>query len=111
MKLKGSTACLIVMLVSVITYVAFQAWCYIKFQAFLPAEVTLGVFAVFGVEVWQLARFKLAKEGDLTKKDNERMNEANGFFQKMGMPVLPDLNVEINDEIERQENGKEIDQP
>lgn len=96
------------MLVSVVVYVAFQAWCYKTFQAFLPAEVTLGVFAVFGVEVWQLARLKLAKEGALTKKDNERMNETNGFFQKMGMPVVPDLNEEINEEIERQEHVKEI---
>lgn len=109
--IKGSTMCLIVMLISVVTYVAFQAWCYMKFQAFLPAEVTLGVFAVFGVEVWQLARFKLAKEGQLTKEDNERMNEDNGFFQKMGIPKMPDLNVEINQEIERQSNGKEINEP
>lgn len=109
MKLKGSTSCLIVMLVSVVVYVAFQAWCYMKFQAFLPAEVTLGVFAVFGIEIFQLARFKLAKEGSLTKEENERFNEGNGFFQKMGMPSLPDLNVEINNEIERKDNGETIE--
>lgn len=74
-------------------YLAFQAWCKLAIDAFLPPEVTYGTAALFIAETVSLARLKLAKEGNQLPARKQ-----NPFLAKLGLSEVPDFEEEAQTE-------------
>ena len=77
----GSAVILAIMYGSVVGYLALVIWFYGRWQVFLPAEVTLGFFAVFGIETASMAAMKMAKE----KGSPMPARTGNGLMQNLGL--------------------------
>jgi len=92
-KPKGSTVIIAFMYATWTGYLAFQAWCKLTIDAFLPSEVTYGTAALFIVETVSLARLKLAKEGN-----HLPARKQNPFLSKIGLAEVPDFEEEAQNE-------------
>lgn len=100
-RVRSSTVIIAVMYVTVIGYIAFQAWFYVNHLTFLPMEVTGLVGATFVAETVSLARLRMAKEQGRPMPAKAR----DPYLSSIGADV-PDFEDEVQQVLSDQKEEK-----